>query len=184
MQNEHARPTEVPRAQPLAVWRLERTRRTHPLPRELARAAIAHYTDPSELVLVPKLRGGELLQAAAALGRRALPLTSGAAKAEGVTLLRRHSGAALVLAPLGERPSARRLEQVTARLLPLLRPGGFLVLAQATRNDAADWAMSYARVSNTASSTGSTGRAAARSTCRRWDRHSRAGLAHAAPSKR
>jgi Replication-relaxation len=135
MQNEHARPSGVPRAQPLAVWRLERTRRTDPLPLELVRAAIAHYTDPGELVLVPKLRGGELLHAAAALGRRALPLTPGAAKAEGVTPLRPQAGAALVLAPLGARPTAHRLEHVTARLLPLLRPGGFLALARGARSD-------------------------------------------------
>ncbi len=76
MQNELARATELPQTQPLAVWRLERTRRTHPLPRELARAAIAHYSDPGDLVLVPKLGGSELLLMAAALGRRAalLPL--------------------------------------------------------------------------------------------------------------
>jgi hypothetical protein len=135
MPNEHARPREVPRAQPLAVWRLERTHRRDPLPRELVRAAIAHYSDPGELVLVPKLRGGELLQAAAALGRRALPLTPGTAKAEGVTPLQRQPGAALVLAPLGARPTARRLEQVTARLLPLLSPGGFLALAQGAHSD-------------------------------------------------
>ena len=137
MQNEHARPTELPRAQPLAVWRLDRTRRADPLPRELVRTAIAHYTDPGELVLVPKLRDGELLQTASALGRRALALTStGAAKTDGVTPLRRHACAALVLAPLGARPTARRLEQVTARLLPLLRPGGFLALAQRAGSDA------------------------------------------------
>jgi hypothetical protein len=135
MQNEHARPREVPRAQPLAVWRLERTHRRDPLPRELVCAAIAHYSDPGELVLVPKLRGGELLQAAAALGRRALPLTPGTAKAKGVTPLRRQAGATLVLAPLGARPTARRLEHVTARLLPLLSPGGFLALAQGARSD-------------------------------------------------
>ena len=135
MQNDHARPTEVPRAQPLAVWRLERTRRSDPLPRELVRAAIAHYSEPGELVLVPKLRGGELLQAAAALGRRALPLASTEAKAEGVTPLPRESCAALVLAPLGARPTARRLEHVTARLLPLLKPGGFLALVQGARRD-------------------------------------------------
>ncbi|MFL5958682.1 MAG: hypothetical protein ACJ75G_00240 [Gaiellaceae bacterium] len=133
MQNEHARATELPQSQPLAVWRLERTRRTNPLPRELARAAIAHYSDPGELVLVPKLRGGELLHAAAALGRRALPLVPSAAKAENVTPLHRNrGGAALVLAPLGARPRARRLQRVAAALLPLLKPGGFLALARGT----------------------------------------------------
>src|SRR5262249_29614489 len=87
------------------------------------------------LVLVPKLRGGELLHTAAALGRRALPLTSTVAKADGVIPLRRHSGAALVIAPLGARPTASRLEHVTAKLLPLLRPGGYLVLAQGCGSD-------------------------------------------------
>jgi hypothetical protein len=131
-ENERARPAEVPREQPLAVWRLERTRLTNPLPRDLARAAIAYYSDPGDLVLVPKLRGGELLQAAAALGRRVLPLAPSAARAENVIPLPRNGGAALVLAPLGVRPAARRLHSVAATLLPLLKPGGFLALARGT----------------------------------------------------
>jgi hypothetical protein len=135
MQNDHARFSELPRKQSLAVWRLERARRSDPLPRELVRVAIAHYSDPGELVLVPKLRGGELLQTAAALGRRTLPLAAAAAQVEGVTPLRTDSGAALVLAPLGARPTARRLKHVIARLLPLLRPGGFLALARGARDD-------------------------------------------------
>ena len=136
MRNELARATELPQEQPLAVWRLERTRHTNPLPRELARAAIAHYSDPGELVLVPKLRGGELLHAAATLGRRALPLAPSAAKAakaEHVIRLHRSRGAAaLVLAPLGARPSTRRLQRAAAALLPLLKPGGFLAIARGT----------------------------------------------------
>jgi hypothetical protein len=132
VQNEQARPTEMPREQPLAVWRLERKHGTNPLPRELARAAIAHYTDPSDLVLVPKLRGGELLHAAAALGRRALPLAPSTARAENVTSLRHNGGAALVLAPLGARPTALHLQRVAATLLPLLKPGGFIALARGT----------------------------------------------------
>lgn len=132
-QNERARTAEVPREQPLAVWHLDRTRRTESLPRELARAAIAHYTDPGDLVLVPKLRRGELLQTGAALGRRALPLPPNAAKAENVIPLRPNASAALVLAPLGARTSERRLAQVPSKLLPLLRPGGFLALARGTR---------------------------------------------------
>jgi hypothetical protein len=84
-------------------------------------------------VLVPKLRGGELLHAAAALGRCALPLAPSAAKAQNLTPLHRNrGGAALVLAPLGARPSARRLQRVAAALLPLLKPGGFLALARGT----------------------------------------------------
>jgi hypothetical protein len=132
MQNEDARAPEPPQAQPLAVWRLEPTRCTNPLPRELASAAIAHYSDPGELVLAPKLRGGELLDAAAALGRRALPLAPTAAKADVTPLHRNRGGAALVLAPLGARSGARRLQRVAAALLPLLKPGGFLALARGT----------------------------------------------------
>jgi len=37
-----------------------------------------------------------------------------------------------VLAPLGARASARRLQRVAAALLPLLKPGGFLALARGT----------------------------------------------------
>jgi hypothetical protein len=135
MQNNHdAQPSSALRKQPLAVWRLEHARRSDPLPCELARAAIAHYTDPGELVIVPKLRRGELLQLTSELGRRALPLAP-AAKADGVIPLRPDAGATLVLAPLGARPSARRLERVAARLLPLLKPGGFLALARGTAAD-------------------------------------------------
>jgi hypothetical protein len=126
----------VPREQALAVWRLERASRANPLPCELARAAILHYTDPGDLVLAPKLRGGELLHTAAALGRRALPLaanTHTGVAATSVVPLRPRADAALVLAPLGARASERRLQHVAARLLPLLRPGGFLALARGTR---------------------------------------------------
>jgi hypothetical protein len=126
----------VPREQALAVWRLERASRTNALPCELARAAILHYTDPDDLVLAPKLRGGALLQTAAALGRRALPLAptaAGAGDAESVLPLRAHAGAALVLAPIGARANERRLARAAARLVPLLATGGFLVLARGTR---------------------------------------------------
>ena len=132
--HDHARQPRAPQA--LAVWRLEHARATDPLPHELAHAAIAHYTDLGDLVLVPNLRGGELLQTAAALGRRALPLTPqarSAKQAERVVPLHRDAGAALVLAPLGARPTVRRIEQVAARLLPLLRDGGFLALARRER---------------------------------------------------
>jgi hypothetical protein len=135
--SERGQPNDVARA--LAVWRLERARRAEPVPHELARAAIAHYTDPGDLVLVPKLRGGELLQTAAALGRRALPLTPAAANDnEDVTSLRMGAGAALVLAALAAGASQRRLARVATRLLPLLRPGGFLALARGPRAFATD----------------------------------------------
>ena len=133
-QHDHARRAQAPQA--LAVWRLEHARATDPLPHELARAAIAHYTVPGDLVLVPSLRGGELLQTAAALGRRALPLTpqaQSAKQADRAVPLRHDADAALVLAPLGARPTVRRIEQVAARLLPLLRDGGFLALAHPER---------------------------------------------------
>src|SRR5918912_2098445 len=103
-QHDHARRAQAPQA--LAVWRLEHARATDPLPHELAHAAIAHYTDPGDLVLVPNQRGGELLQTAAALGRRALPLTpqaQSAKQAKRVVPLRHDADAALVLAPLGAR---------------------------------------------------------------------------------
>jgi len=130
----------MPREQALAVWRLERASRTNALPCELARAAILHYTDPGDLVLAPKLRGGALLQTAAALGRRALPLapTAGAGETEGVLRLRAGAGAALVLAPIGARASDRQLARVAARLLPRLAPGGFLALARGTRDTRSD----------------------------------------------
>ncbi len=131
----------VPREQALAVWRLERASRAKALPCELARAAILHYTDPGDLVLAPKLRSGALLQTAAALGRRALPLAptaAGAGEAEGVITLRAGAGAALVLAPIGARASDRQLARAAARLLPLLATGGFLALARGTRATRSD----------------------------------------------
>lgn len=136
----HLHAASVPREQTLAVWRLEHTSRANPLPRQLARATIVHYTERGDLVLAPNLRGGELLQAAAALGRRALPLAPSAAIAEveSVVPLRSSGRAALVLAPLGARASERRLAQVAARLLPLLRPGGFLALARGRRDERSD----------------------------------------------
>ncbi len=126
----------APRELALAVWRIERTNPANPLPRELAHTAIVHYTDPGDLVFAPKLRGGELLQTAAALGRRALPLapsTGSTDDAESGIPLRPGASAALVLAPLAARASERRLARVAAMLLPLLRPGGFLALARGRR---------------------------------------------------
>ena len=126
----------VPRERALAVWRIERTNPANPLPRELAQTAIVHYTDPGDLVFAPKLRGGELLQTAAALGRRALPLapsTRSTDDAESAIPLRPGASAALVLAPLAARASERRLARVAAMLLPLLQPGGFLALARGRR---------------------------------------------------
>ena len=125
----------VPREQALAVWRLERASRSNPLPCELARAAILHYTDPGDLVLAPKLRGGVLLQTAASLGRQALPLAANAhsnGAATSVVPLRPGADAALVLAPLGASANERRIARVAGKLLSLLRPGGFLALARGT----------------------------------------------------
>jgi hypothetical protein len=140
-QHDRARGAKAKAPQALAVWQLEHARASDPLPHELARAAIAHYTVPDDLVLVPNLRGGELLQTAAAIGRRALPLAPqarSAKQAERIAPLRRDADAALVLAPLGARPTARRIEQVAARLLPLLRDGGFLALVHPERARASD----------------------------------------------
>jgi hypothetical protein len=125
----------------LAVWRLARPSRTNPLPRELARQAISHYTAPGDLVIAPGRRRGELLEQAARLGRRALPLevtaanartATGTQVAETVVALRADQGAQLVLALIRISRCERRL----AALLPLLRPGGFLLLASAHAADA------------------------------------------------
>jgi hypothetical protein len=132
----------VPLEPALAVWRLQRASRTHPLPRELARRAISHYTDPDDLVLAPGRRGGELLEQAARLGRRALPLEpsaagaravrrAGARAAKTVVGLRPDQGAHLVLTPIPAQANERRLATLAATLLPLLRPGGFLAVAAA-----------------------------------------------------
>lgn len=132
----------VPLEPALAVWRLQRASRTDPLPRELARRAIAHYTDPGDLVLAPGRRGGELLDQAARLGRRALPLDpsaagaraasrAGARAAKTVVALRPDQGADLVLTPIRAHAGEPRLAKLTATLLPLLRPGGFLAVASA-----------------------------------------------------
>lgn len=133
----------VPLEPALAVWRLQRTSRTNPLPRELARRAISQYTDSGDLVLAPGRRGGELLEQAARLGRRALPLEpssagaraasrAGAGAAQTVVALRPVQGAHLVLTPIRTQAGERRLAKLAATLLPLLRPGGFLALAAAT----------------------------------------------------
>jgi hypothetical protein len=133
-----ARPMEAGPA--LAVWRLQRLNRTTPLPRELARRAISHYTDPGDLVLAPPRGAGAILEQAARLGRRALPLEpsasgagtgsrAGAGVPETVVPLRPGEGAALVLAQIRARAGERLLSRLAATLLPLLRPGGFLALA-------------------------------------------------------
>ncbi len=132
----------VPLETALAVWRLQRASRTHPLPRELARRAISQYTDPGDLVLAPGRRGGELLEQAARLGRRALPLDPGSAGARAASrtgaraaktlvALRPEQGADLVLTPIRAGAGERRLAKLAATLLPLLRPGGFLAVAAA-----------------------------------------------------
>jgi hypothetical protein len=125
----------------LAVWRRARRSCTYPLPRELVRQAISHYSDAGDLVLAPSRRGGELLEQAARLGRRALPLEAAIAQActargtpvaETVVALRADQAADLVLAPIRTGRSERQL----AALLPLLRQGGFLVLAPTPGADA------------------------------------------------
>src|SRR6266508_2722307 len=118
----------VPLEPALAVWRLQRASRTHPLPRELARHAISQYTDPGDLVLAPGRRGGELLEQAARLRRRALPLDTSAAEAstartagpggaQTVVALRPDQGADLVLTPIRAGAGERRLAKLAATLL-------------------------------------------------------------------
>jgi len=119
------------RARPaLAVWPLA-ARGRRPLPRELARQLIAHYSEPGDLVLAAA-GAGEALRGAQQLGRRILPLKTGArtsAAAAGVTRLRANERADLAIATLGARANARGAANTAARLTERLKPGSFLVLA-------------------------------------------------------
>jgi len=119
------------RARPaLAVWPLA-ARGKRPLPRELARQLIAHYSEPGDLVLAAP-SAGEALRGARQLGRRILPLETGArtsAPSAGVTRLRANEHADLAIAALGGAARARRASEVAARLQKRLNPGAFLVLA-------------------------------------------------------
>jgi hypothetical protein len=119
------------RARPaLAVWPLA-CRGKRPLPRELARQLIAHYSEPGDLVLAAA-SAGEALRAAQQLGRRSLPLKTRArtsAAADGVTRLRANERADLAIAALGAAASARAAAGAAARLTERLKPGAFLLLA-------------------------------------------------------
>jgi hypothetical protein len=119
------------RARPaLAVWPLA-CRGKQPLPRELARQLLAHYSEPGDLVLAAP-SAGEALRAAQQLGRRILPLKTRArrsAASTGVTPLRASEHADLAIAVLGAAATARRAANAAARLTERLKPGAFLALA-------------------------------------------------------
>jgi hypothetical protein len=118
------------RARPaLAVWPLA-ARGKRPLPRELARQLLAHYSEPGDLVLAAP-SAGEALRAAPQLGRRSLPPTTraGTSPPAGVTRLRANEHADLAIAALGAAASARGAAKIAARLTERLKPGAFLVLA-------------------------------------------------------
>jgi hypothetical protein len=118
------------RARPaLAVWPLA-CRGTRPLPRELARQLLAHYSEPGELVIAAA-SAREALRAAQQLGRRSLLLTTCArtlSVAPAVTQLHADERADLAIAALGAVASARAASRA-ARLNEWLKPGAFVVLA-------------------------------------------------------
>jgi hypothetical protein len=132
----------------LAVWRLHRPPGSAGFPRELARAAIRHYTDPGQLVLANR---SDLRAEAARLGRRALPLAPAgdqlAACDDDVVHLREQE-ATLVLAVARADDVVHLREQEATLVLAVARadddervatrlseprPGGFLALAPAPR---------------------------------------------------
>lgn len=130
----HATAQPAPAELALAVWRLRRPAGNAAFPRQLARAAIRHYSDRGQLVLC---RHGDLRAEAARHGRRTLPLPSAvhpaAASAGNAVVPLREPEAALVLAAVRADTDERLLARSSATLLPLLRPGGFLALAPAPR---------------------------------------------------
>jgi len=119
------------RARPaLAVWPLA-CRGRRPLPRELARQLIAHYSEPGELVVAAP-SAHEALRGARQLGRRSLPLIPRGQRSSAtaaVTALRANERADLAIAALGTPASTRAAAAIAARLRERLKPGGFLVLA-------------------------------------------------------
>jgi hypothetical protein len=131
----------------LAVWRLKRATGRVRLPGELAQRAITHYSDRGDLVLAPGR--STALKQAATRGRRALPLEPRARAARAaaprettraaqtVVALCANDHADLILQSIpadARQPQAARL---AAKLLPLLKPGGFLALALTDPRDRA-----------------------------------------------
>jgi hypothetical protein len=110
----------------LAVWRLKRSS-NRPLPSELVRQLIAHYSQPGDLVLA----AADALRQAERLGRRALSTNphASAARAGRVIALRPDERAALAIAALNAGASERRAGDLAAQLSARLNPGAFLVLA-------------------------------------------------------
>jgi hypothetical protein len=123
-----------PRTKPaLAVYRLECSS-NKPLPGELARQLIAHYTDRGDLVLATQ-RASNALPQARRLDRRARPLSARrrcacetGVRGEAVIALRPNERADLAIGALNANASERRASHVAAQLSARLKPGAFLVL--------------------------------------------------------
>jgi hypothetical protein len=120
-------PRDVSAKPALAVWRLDRSS-AGPLPDELVRRLIAHYSDPGDLVVVATGASDSLHQARR-LGRRALTLTvrdHGPRDARSnLIALRPNERADLAIGLLRKR-SVPDLRQLCDRL----KPGAFLVLVR------------------------------------------------------
>jgi hypothetical protein len=121
-------PQEVSAKPALAVWRLDRSSAA-PLPGELVRRLIAHYSDPGDLVVVAT-GASEALRQARRLGRRALTLPvcdHGPPRDARSNLieLRSNERADLAIGLLRKR-SVPDLRQLCDRL----KPGAFIVLVR------------------------------------------------------
>ena len=120
-------PQDVSAKPALAVWQLDRSS-AGPLPGELVRRLIAHYSDPGDLVVVAT-GASDALHQARRLGRRALTLPvrdDGRRDARSNLIeLRPNERADLAIGLLRKR-SVPDLPQLCDRL----KPGAFLVLAR------------------------------------------------------
>jgi hypothetical protein len=111
----------------LAAWQLDRSS-AGPLPGELARRLIAHYSDPGDLVLVVTAASDALRQARR-MGRRAVTLTVSAHGARdarsNLVALRPNERADLAIGV----PRKRSLPDLP-QLCDRLKPGAFVVLVR------------------------------------------------------
>jgi hypothetical protein len=110
----------------LAVWRLERSS-NRPLPSELVRQLIAHYSEPGDLILA----AADALPQTRRLRRRALSTNPHASRVRAgrVIALRPDERAVLAIAALNARANERSAAKLAAQLSARLNPGAFLVLA-------------------------------------------------------